>query len=146
MWARFRAETGEVNEAASQVLEAIPIVRKALPPLSATLWSPLTCTSHVLNLAGRFAEAEPYARQELAIMDAEGTPETDARRAESLYELSTALFGKKKYREATPMLERSARIYRECGPTWAARAAELKALIDERKRATGQSRTTSPQW
>jgi len=95
------------------------VVRKALPPLSSVLWTPLTNASRILNLAGRFAEAEPLAREQLAIVDHVNFPEADARRAGTLVELGTALQGEKKYREATSTFERADRIYAQLGPVWA---------------------------
>jgi serine/threonine protein kinase len=131
MWARFRAETGETKEAVEQAREGMQVVRKASPPLSSVLWTPLTSASHVLNLAGRFAEAEPLAREQLAIVDHENLPEADARRAGTLMELGTALQGEKKYREATSTFERADRIYAQLGPVWALRAEQVRKKLSE---------------
>lgn len=68
-WARFRAETGETKEAVDQAHEAMQVIRRVLPPLSQILWTPLNSASHILSLAGRFNEAEPLAREQLAIVD-----------------------------------------------------------------------------
>jgi tetratricopeptide (TPR) repeat protein len=133
MWARFRAETGETKEAVEQAREGMQVVRKALPPLSSMLWTPLTSASHVLNLAGRFADAEPLAREQLAIVDNQRWPEVDARRAGTLMELGTALQGEKKNREATTTFERADRIYAQLGPTWAMRAEQVRKKLSELK-------------
>ena len=131
MWARFRAETGETKEAVEQTIEAMQVIRKVLPPLASTLWTPLNSASHVLNLAERFADAEPLAREQLAISDNHHLLEVDARRAGTLMELGTALQGEKKYREATTTLERADRIYAQLGPVWAMRAEQVRRKLSE---------------
>ena len=131
MWARFRAETGETKEAVEQTIEAMQVIRKVLPPLASTLWTPLNSASHVLNLAGRFADAEPLAREQLAISDNHHLLEVDARRAGTLMELGTALQGEKKYREATSTFERADRIYAQLGPVWAMRAEQVRKKLTE---------------
>jgi tetratricopeptide (TPR) repeat protein len=130
LWATYRADTGEAKQAAEQALEAMLLARKGLPALSATLWTPLVCLSHILNLAGRFEEAERYAREALAVVDAQHLPEVDARRAQTLCNLGQALQGEKKHREATDMLDRSARIYEQLGPNWAKRAEQVRKMIE----------------
>ena len=130
-WARFRAETGEASQAAEQVLEAIPAVRKGLPPLSSTLWTSVTCVSHVLNLAGRYEEAEPYAREEMAIVENQHVPAIDARRAQSMFELGRALAGERKDSEALSTLEGSLKIYRQLGPTWKSKVELVQQAVDE---------------
>jgi serine/threonine protein kinase len=131
MWARFRAETGETKEAVEQAREAIQVVRRALPPLSSVLWTPLTSASHILSLAGRFKEAEPLAREQLAIVDTHHFPEVDARRTGTLVELGIALQGEKKYREATTTFERADRIYAQLGPVWKMRAEQVRKKLSE---------------
>ena len=131
MWARFRAETGETKEAVEQAREAIQVVRRALPPLSSVLWTPLASASHILGLAGRFHEAEPLAREQLAIVDHQHLPEVDARRAGTLFELGIALQGEKKFREATATLERAYSIYAQLGPVWSMRAEQVRKKLSE---------------
>jgi serine/threonine-protein kinase len=131
MWARFRAETGETKEAVQQAREAMQVVRRALPPLSSVLWSPLASASHILSLAGRFDEAEPLAREQLAIVDNHHFPEVDARRAGTLFELGMALQGEQKYREATTTFERANRIYEQLGPVWNLRAEQVRKKLSE---------------
>jgi serine/threonine protein kinase len=129
MWTRYRAETGESKEAVPIALEAIQICRKNLGPLSSTLWTPLTNFSRIMNLAGRFADAERSARQEVAIIDNQQLPEADTRRAGSLFELGTALRGQNKVREGNAVLDRAARIYEQSGPLWAKRAERARQII-----------------
>ncbi len=131
LWARFRAETGETKEAVAQVLEAIPVARVGLPHLSTTLWSSLTGVSHVLNAAGHFAEAEPYAREEIAIVDNAHFQEVDARRAQSLFELAKALRGQDKDREAVATFTRAGKIYEQLGPNWAKSVERTRKALDE---------------
>lgn len=100
--------------------------------MSSVLWTPLTGVSHILNLAGRFSEAEPYAREEIAVLENALVPEADARLGQSLYQLSTALYGQHKYSEAARILARSQHSYELSGPSWARRAEELRKLMDER--------------
>ncbi|MGA3016212.1 MAG: tetratricopeptide repeat protein [Bryobacteraceae bacterium] len=131
MWARFRAETGETKEAVEQEREAMQVVRRAVPPLSSVLWTPLASASHILSLAGRFDEAEPLAREQLAIVDNHNFPEVDARRAGTLFELGIALQGEKKYRDATTTFERADRIYEQLGPVWNLRAEQVRKKLSE---------------
>jgi serine/threonine-protein kinase len=126
MLARCRADAGIPGEAGQDALDALTMLRKAYPPLSANLWNPINNTSHTLNLAGRFKDAEPLAREELAIMNQDVYPKTDPRRGQSLFELGTALAGEKKYKEAAQVFERSALNYEGSGPTWARRAKEAR--------------------
>jgi serine/threonine protein kinase len=132
-WARFRAETGELKEAVQQVHEAMAVLRKIYPPLSANLWQPMTGAAGVLNRAGHYQEAEAYARQLIAQCDAEHLTEADARKAESLSRLGDALLGEHRYREALETLERSARGYEQAGPIWAKRAEQIRATIQEKR-------------
>lgn len=131
MWARFRAETGEIAEAVQVEAEAMPLVRKALPPLSSALWTPLSNASRILTLARRFAEAEPLAREQLVIVDRHQLPEVDSRRAGSLVELGNALRGQKKYGEAVHAFERADRIYEQLGPAWARRVEQVRQILAE---------------
>ena len=131
LWARYRADTGEIEEAVEQALEAMPVVRKSYPSLSINLWTPVTCVAHIMNLAGRFGEAEGYAREALALVDAEHSPEVDGRRAQTLFELGTVLQREKKHREAADTLERAAGIYDRLGPKWVQRAGQSRKMVSE---------------
>src|ERR1017187_9877542 len=131
MWARFRAETGETKEAVEQAREAMQVVRRAVPPLSSVLWTPLASASHILSLAGRFDEAEPLAREQLAIVEHQQLPEADARRAGTLFELGMALQGEKKNREATAAFERADRIYVQLGPVWSSPAEQVLQKLSD---------------
>jgi tetratricopeptide (TPR) repeat protein len=130
-WARQRAEIGEQKEVVQQVHEAMRILHKAYPPLSSNLWQPTSGAASVLNHAGRYQEAEAYARELIAECDAEHLAEADARRAESLSRLGTALLGQHRKREAIEILSRSATDYEQTGPIWAKRAAQIRLMIGE---------------
>jgi tetratricopeptide (TPR) repeat protein len=132
-WARHRAETGELREAVQQVHEAMGVLLKAFPPSSANLWSPTSGAASVLIRAGRYQEAEGYARELIAICDSEHLTEADARVAESLLRLGDALLGQHRNREAIEVLERSARDYEQAGPIWAKRAEEVRSKIREKR-------------
>jgi serine/threonine protein kinase len=125
---RYRADTGETAPAIQQVLAAMPVVRRTYPALSINLWTPLAAATHVFNLAGRFTEAEAYAREELAVVDALPSPELDLRRAQTLWEMGLALQGQNKNVEGSAVLERSASIYEKFGPGWVKRGAEVRKL------------------
>lgn len=131
LWARYRAEAGETKEAVGQAVEALAVARRALAPFSSSLWSPLYSASHIFDLAGRFTDAEPLAREQLVILDRQQLPEVDARRAGGLWDLAVALRGEKKYREAANTFERARRIYEQLGPVWANRAEQLRKVIRE---------------
>ena len=131
LWARYRADTGEIKEAVEQTREAMPVVRKSYPPLSINLWTPLISIAHIMNLAGRFVEAEASAREALALVDAEHSPEVDGRRAQTLFELGTALRREEKHREAGDTLERAAGIYDRLGPNWVQRAEQSRKMVRE---------------
>jgi hypothetical protein len=107
-------------------LESMPVARTGLPPLSSVLWSPLTNVCHILNMAARFAEAEPYAREADAINDKASLPEVDPRRAQTLVELGTALRGERKEREGRTTLDRALKIYEQLGPIWVSSAQRVR--------------------
>jgi serine/threonine protein kinase/Tfp pilus assembly protein PilF len=115
LWARQRGDAGELGEAATQVLEAMAIVRKYFVASSMDRWFALSSSAHVLNQAKRYPEAESLAREMLPILEANHLPGNDGRRAESLFELGKALHGEKKDREAREVLKQSAAIYDACG-------------------------------
>lgn len=96
-------------------------------------WQPLTSTAVVLNLAGRYQEAEGYARELIALCDAMHWKEVVARRADSLSRLGAALIGQHRYRDGIEVLERSARAYEQAGPIWTKRAAEIRTTINEKR-------------
>jgi tetratricopeptide (TPR) repeat protein len=130
LWARQRSDAGELGEAASQVLEAVKIVRKRFLPSSMNLWFALNNSAHVLVLAKRYHEAESLAREALPIFDANHIPDNDGRRAESLFELGKALRGEKKNREAAEVLNKSAEIYDASGRKfW---AQQVRDVLNQR--------------
>jgi tetratricopeptide (TPR) repeat protein len=127
-WARYRAESGEIEEAVTQVLEAMPLVRKGyLPPVINRLIASSNA-AHIMSLAGRFEDAERYAREALAVAEAARLPENDLRRAEALLQLGKALQGEAKYGEAMEPLKKSAAIYSQAGPAWTESAGRAVAL------------------
>ena len=119
---RFRSEMGGAVAAARDALEALAVLRKTYPPLSQNLWNPITNTTHCLVQAKQFQQAEPLAREEVAIMAAPSYASTDPRRGQSLFDLAEALEGEKKNREAAEAFIRAAENYEGAGPAFAARA------------------------
>ncbi|HEV3201789.1 MAG TPA: protein kinase [Bryobacteraceae bacterium] len=134
-WARYRADTGEIAEAMAQVRAALPVIRKY--PLHESQWRSLLPASHVLVKAGRFEEAERYARESLQVVEGAHREEVDSVRAESLEMIGTALSGQKKYREAIPVLEHARSIYAQLGPAFAKTADSVQARLREAQRGAG---------
>lgn len=128
MWARGLAETGNVDEAIRQFEAAMPIILKAYHMPNPNLWTAEVSAAHIFIKAGQFSKAEPYARQALEIVDAEGLAEVDARRAESLYHIGAALHGEKRDGEAISVLQRSQAIYRQC-PGFAKSVDRVQAML-----------------
>jgi hypothetical protein len=90
IWGATQAETGEIRESVNQLREAMPVVRKAYRSPSLDLWVCLAAAAGILNRAERFWEAEPYARESLAVVDAAHLTQADSRRAEWLLHLGQA--------------------------------------------------------
>jgi serine/threonine-protein kinase len=130
MWARGLAESGNTGEALRQLDAAMPIVRKAYQPLNANLWTPVVAASRIYCKAGIFAKAEAYAREALQIVDAEGLPKMDTRRAESLFHLGAALHGEQQDAAAFPVLQQSLAIYRQSGPAFANSVERVQTLLN----------------
>jgi len=129
MCARYQAETGETAEAIRQIQAALPVIRKALDPDNFNLWTSTVSAARIFIRADLFAEAEPYAREALRLVDVQKLPEADTRRAESLLHLGMALNGQKKYVEAIAVLQRDAAIYRQLG---SAKSLErVQAVLNE---------------
>jgi tetratricopeptide (TPR) repeat protein len=126
LWARYRAETGEIQAAVEDIGAAFPVVRAALPELSSSRWTPLFSASRVYNLASSYSKAEPLAREQIAILDHFQVPEVDWKRGASDIELATALAGEKKYREAAAAFQRAADVYTRLGSDWTHAAAEAQ--------------------
>jgi Flp pilus assembly protein TadD len=103
-------------------------IRKSFPPLSLNLWTPVTAVAHILNLAGRFTEAETWAREDLAIVAKQPSWTNDPRKGEALLELGKALVRQRKYTNADAALKSAAEIY-ERSPQFAKRAAEARELM-----------------
>jgi tetratricopeptide (TPR) repeat protein/predicted Ser/Thr protein kinase len=132
LWARKRADAGELGDGAAQVLEAMEIVRRRYAPSSMDRWFALSSAAHVLNQAKRFPEAEALSREMLPILDGNHVPDNDLRRAESLFELGRALRGEKKSHEAAEVLKKSAAIY-EASPGGSAMnmSKRIRAALQE---------------
>jgi serine/threonine-protein kinase len=131
LWGRYRADAGDLGDSAAQVLGAMEIVHKRLGPFAMDRWIALDSSAHVLNQAGRYAEAESLAREMLPIVEANHLPDNDGRRPESLLELGKALRGEKRNREADEVLNRTATLYDACG--MAGMAKRVRALMTDAK-------------
>jgi tetratricopeptide (TPR) repeat protein len=129
IWARHRAEMGEIRESVNQLREAMPVIRKAYRPPSLDLWVCLAAAARILNRAERFGEAEPYAREALAVVDSARLTQSDSRRAESLFHLGEALRGQGRDREAIDALQKSAAVYERAGSQWAKAAERIRAML-----------------
>jgi hypothetical protein len=53
----------------------------------------VTAIARILNLAGRFTEAETWAREDVAVVAKQPSWANDPRKAEALLELGKALVG-----------------------------------------------------
>jgi serine/threonine-protein kinase len=132
LWARKRADAGDLGDGAAQVLEAMKVVRQQLSPLSIDRWFALSSAAHVLIEAKRFPEAEAISREMMPILDGNHVPDNDLRRAESLFELGRALRRQKKDREAAEVLTKSAEIY-EASPGGSAMnmSKRIRAVLEQ---------------
>ena len=110
-WAGFTARAGDVDGALAMLREAMPVVRNGFPAGSLRTLNALNSAAQILNMAGRFAEAESYAREALALEDKNHLAEGDGRRASSLWQLAWSLRDRHKAQEAIPLLERALGIY-----------------------------------
>ena len=97
------------------MLEAMEIIRKRFSPSSMDRWYALSSSAHILNQAKQYEKTEFPAREMMPILEANHLPDNDGRRADSLWELGTALHGEKKDPEATKALKKSAAIYDASG-------------------------------
>jgi tetratricopeptide (TPR) repeat protein len=131
LWLRQRADAGQSEDAAAQVLDAIGVVRRRYLPSSMELWFALSSSAHVLNQAARYEEAELLAREMLPILETNRLPDNDGRRGESMFELGKALHGEKKDREAAEVLKKSAAIYDASGPNGVVMAKWVREVLSE---------------
>ena len=90
-WAPYAAGTGEMAAAVRGVLQAMPVIEKSFPSPSLVAWHCARDAARVMRLAGRYADAERYARQSLAVVLAAELPAADPRTANSWDELGQAL-------------------------------------------------------
>jgi tetratricopeptide (TPR) repeat protein len=84
-------------------------LQKAYPQCVLPYWNPIESYSEFLGKAGRFVEAEKYARQALACL----TPEVmgTAYESQTLFALGRALRGQGRIAEARTTLQRSYNLY-----------------------------------
>lgn len=114
IWAYALTETGPLDEAAQQALEALRISRKLYPPGYA--WTALVTASYTLSLAGKYDEAEALAREGLQALGSNPSP-LDSRWHESRGYLGLALVGQHKFAEARPLLEQTVQFYNSSNRT-----------------------------
>ena len=129
IWASFAVKTGEATAAADAIRESMPVIEKAVPSPSLSLWHAARNASNVMRLAGEYQEAERYARESLMVAQAAHLAEDDARTGNSWEALGQALFQEKKYAEAIPALAKAEAAYSHAGAAWATRADEVHKLI-----------------
>ncbi len=125
--ARCRAEIGEVAEALAAVRTELPKLRSF--PNEQFLFEPLANSALVMISAGRYREAESYARELWQILDGVHRESVDPDRAEALELLGSALSGQKRYKEAAPLFQRSEEAYRQSGPGFQIAARHVAELI-----------------
>jgi serine/threonine protein kinase len=130
-YAYFLAETGEVPEALALVLKDLPELRSFKNEQS--LFEPLADVAHVMVSAGRYNEAEGYARELWKLLDDVHREDVDPDRAEVLELLGSALSGQKRYKEAIPLFKRSEEAYRRSGPGFLIAARHVAALSTMRR-------------
>jgi serine/threonine protein kinase len=124
-WARYRAETGEIEPALMRVRDELPKIREVWNRESDYLWVPLTQAAHVMLKANRFAEADRYARKALHAAEIAGSPANSPWRAEATELLGSALMGERNPVEGLRLLSEAQRMYAQCGPAWSASARRL---------------------
>ena len=93
-----------------------------------SLFEPLAYTAHVMVSAGRYHEAEGYARELWKLLDDVHREDMDPDRAEVLELLGSALSWQKRYKEAIPLFKRSEEAYRRSGPGFLIAARHVAAL------------------
>jgi len=143
-WARYRAETGEIEPALRQVRDELPKVRKIWNRESDYLWVPLTYAAHVMLKADKFTEADRYAREALHASDIAGSPANNPWRAEATELLGSALIGERDTVPGQRLLFEAQRLYAQCGPAWSASARRLAEAI--RLFSNKADHTRGPSW
>ena len=103
------------------------VIEKTIPSPSLNLWYAARNASNVMRLAGQYAEAERYARESVAV--AEANHLEDSRAANSWESLGRALHEEKKYAEAGLALKKAQAIYGKGGASSDWKVKELQALI-----------------
>lgn len=138
-WAVYTAKAGDVDGALAMLREAMPVVRNGYPAGSLRVLNSLNAGAQILNLAGRFAEAESYAREALVLEDRNHLPEADLRRAASWSQLAKALRDQHKEREAIPLLEKALDFYEHYPVKGAGVETVRKALEELRSKLARRS-------
>lgn len=136
-WAAFTARAGDVDGALAMLREAMPVVRNGFPAGSLRTLNALNSAAQILNMAGRFSEAESYAREALALEDRNHLAEGDGRRASSLCLLASSLRDRHKAQEAIPLLERALGIYGR-DPSQATGADKVRRMLAEMRSKTAR--------
>ena len=124
-WARYRAETGEIEPALMLVRDELPKTGKVWNRETDYLWVPLTYAAHVMLKADQFREPDHYAREALHAAEIAGSPANNPWRAEATELLGSALMGERSAVEGERLLSQAQRMYAQCGPAWSASARRL---------------------
>jgi tetratricopeptide (TPR) repeat protein len=136
VWAMPAARTGELDNAARAVEEAMPVIQKSFASPSLDLWLASRNASGVMRLAGRYPEAERYARESLKVAEDAHMSRDDARLGNSWEWLGEALCMENKSAEGIAALQQAQTIYRNAGAQWATALARVTARLAEvRKKA-----------
>ena len=130
-WALTAAKTGESEKAAQAISEAMPVIEKSFASPSLDLWFAGRNASVVMRMAGRYAEAERYARQSLKVAQDAHIGPSDARLGNSWEALGEALCAENKFAEGLEALRQAKSIYERAGPVWAAAAARVSGRLAE---------------
>jgi serine/threonine protein kinase len=138
VWAIPAARTGELDKAAKAVEEAMPVIQKRFASPSLDLWLALRNASGVTRLAGRYAEAERYARESLQVAEDAHMGRDDPRLGNSWEWLGEALCKENKSAEGIAALQQAQTIYRNAGAPWATTSARVSVRIAEVRAKTPQ--------
>jgi tetratricopeptide (TPR) repeat protein len=131
IWAVPASKTGELDEAARAVEEAMPILEKTYASPSLDLWVALRNASGVMRLARKYPEAEQYARKSLQLAQDAHMGQNEPRLGNSWEWLGEALCAQHKNEEGLDALRKAETIYRAAGPIWTNSAARVAKRISE---------------
>ena len=114
----------------------MPVIQKSFASPSLDLWLASRNASGVMRLAGRYPEAERYARESLKVAEDAHMSRDDARLGNSWEWLGEALCMENKSAEGIAALQQAQTIYRNAGAQWATALARVTARLAEvRKKA-----------